>query len=132
MKYLLDTSICVFLLRNEHDIDKRLLEAGIENCSISEITVAELLYGAECSKQKKKNLQLVKEFCADLEVVKIGPVLEYYASKKALLRKEGRMIEDFDLLIGACAYVNGYTLVTDNLKHFERLEGLKVENWVVR
>lgn len=48
-RYLLDTNICVFIMRGKHNLDKKLLDIGIENCCISEITVAELLYGAECS-----------------------------------------------------------------------------------
>lgn len=128
-KYLLDTNICVFILRNKYNIDSVIGEVGIENCYISEITVAELLYGAECSSNKVLNEQLVYEFCNDLNILSISNCLKVFAKEKARLRKLGYIIDDFDLLIGSTAVYNGCILVTDNLKHFNRLP-VKKENWV--
>lgn len=129
--YLLDTNICVFLLRDKYSVKEGLLANGIRNCFISEITVAELFYGAKCSQDIKKNTLEVKEFCASLGVIPIYESLEEYAIQKAKLRKHGIIIDDFDLLIGCTAIYHDLILVTDNMRHFERLP-IRIENWVKR
>lgn len=130
-RYLLDTNICVFLLRGKFDIDSQIERVKIENCCISEITVAELLYGAACSNDATGNLIAVKKFCSEIDVIPISNSLEIYASQKAELRRKGLLIDDFDLLIGCTAIEHGLILVSDNTKHFDRLP-IKIENWVKR
>lgn len=130
-RYLLDTNICVFLLRGKFDIDSQIERVKIENCCISEITVAELLYGAACSNDATGNLISVKKFCSEIDVIPISNSLEIYASQKAELRRKGLLIDDFDLLIGCTAIGHGLILVSDNTKHFDRLP-IKIENWVKR
>lgn len=131
-RYLLDTNICVFIMRGKHNLDKKLLDIGIENCCISEITVAELLYGAECSDRPDEIREMVRAFCDNLEVIGIDNGLEEFAKQKAALRRSGTMIDDFDLLIVSTAIANNLIAVTDNTKHFERLSALTLQNWVVR
>lgn len=128
-KYLLDTNICVFFLRKKHNISSYIKSVGLENCFISEITVAELLYGAECSSQVEQNLDLVRDFCSNLNVYPISDSLEIFAKEKTKLRKAGKIIDDFDLLIGVTAIRHDCILVTDNLKHLERLP-VEIENWI--
>lgn len=128
-KYLLDSNICVYLLRNERGISDYLRKVKWENCCISEITVIELFYGAECSKAVEANKQEVRQLCADLEVIPVSVAIEEFARQKARLRKEGTLIDDFDLLIGCTAKVAHCTLVTENVKHLERVEGVVIENW---
>lgn len=130
-KYLLDTNICAFLLRGKFDIDKRIREVGVENCCISEITIAELLYGVECSLKPAENLRTVQEFCNDLDIVSIDQCLYIFAKEKFRLRKSGLIIDDFDLLIASTAIYYNYILVSDNTKHFNRLD-VKLENWINR
>ncbi len=129
--YLLDTNICVFILRGKYDIGQHIMHTGIENCYISEITVAELLYGAECSNDPKRNLEIVKNFCSEIKIIPISDSLEIFASHKANLRKKGLLIDDFDMLIGCAAMYNNLILVSDNTKHFDRLP-VSLENWVKR
>jgi len=131
-KYLLDTNICIFYLKGKYALDRHLNRVGVENCCISEITLAELLYGAENSSNVEKNTQIIKDFAKAITIVPIFNALNVYAKEKALLRKAGRMIDDFDLLIGATAVANDMILVTDNEKHLSRLSGLNIENWVER
>ena len=131
VKYLLDTNICVFFLRKKFKIGDKIKEIGIDNCYISEITVAELLYGANCSDNPVKNLEIVKSFCKDFNVISISECLETFAIEKSNLRKMGILIDDFDLLIASTAIENNFILVTDNVKHFKRLD-IKIENWVNR
>ena len=129
--YLLDTNICVFLLRNKFNVADKINTVGIENCCISEITVAELLYGAACSNAPQQNMALVKNLCQALEIVPIYDSLEIYAAQKAELRRSGSLIDDFDLLIACGAIQNEMTLVSDNTKHFNRLP-VKLVNWIER
>lgn len=132
MKYLLDTNICVFHLQGKYDVPRLIEQAGCENCYISEITVGELLYGASCSSQKEKHVKLVEELISLFTVLPIFPVLPLFADMKALLRQQGKLIDDFDLLIGATAVRNDMILVTENVKHLARIPDIRIENWVKR
>lgn len=102
-KYLLDSNICVYILRGKKRMSEQLKKVGWLNCCISEITVAELLYGAECSNDVENTKKEVLSFCADIEIVPVSLALPEYASQKAKLRKKGTLIDDLDLLIGATA-----------------------------
>jgi len=130
--YLLDTNICIFLLRHKYDVDKRLAELSPTQCYISEITVAELKYGAYKSNRTEENLALIDELVDSINVVPFAESIDIYAQEKNRLRTQGIPIEDFDLLIASAAIYNGITLVTDNTKHFTRIERLMIENWVER
>ena len=130
MQYLLDTNICVFFLRGKLNLDEIIKEKGRENCYISEITVVELRYGAENSDNPIKSHKSVDAFLNGITIVPIFGCIKMYAKEKVRLRKMGKpMNDEFDLLIGVTAIENKLTLVTDNIKDFERLEGIKIENW---
>ena len=116
----MDSNICVYLLRDKKGIRNHIRKIRWENCCISEITVIELLYGAECSNAVEANMQEVRQLCADLNVIPISVAIEEFARQKARLRREGKLIDDFDLLIGCTAKVSQCVLVTENLKHLER------------
>ncbi len=128
-KYLLDTNICIFFFKGRFKLDKKFIEVGVNNCFISEITLAELKFGAENSSNQEKHRKIVQEFQNKIQVIPIFNSIDLYAKEKARLRKLGTPIDEFDLLIGASAIENGLTLVTNNTKHFERLEGVKIEDW---
>jgi len=133
MQYLLDTSICVFFLRGKLDLDKIFREKGRENCYISEVTILELRFGAENSNNPKESHKAVDIFIKGLSIVPIVSCIELYAKEKTRLRKIGKPLNDeFDLLIGVTAISNQLILVTDNVKHFELLQGIKIENWFSR
>jgi len=132
-KYLLDTSICVFFLRGTLNLDNTFREKGRENCQISEITIAELRFGAENSKDPAKSHQAVSDFLKGLAIIPIFNCIDRYAEEKVRLRKIGKpMHDEFDLLIGVTAVQNQLILVTDNEKDFERLDGITIENWYRR
>jgi tRNA(fMet)-specific endonuclease VapC len=129
-KYLLDTNICVFFLRGKKAVTEQILINGIHNCFISEVTVAELFYGVESDELNfKENRKKVNEFIDILTVIPITNTLLEYARQKALLRKTGNLIDDMDLFIGVTAIENNMILVTDNEKHLNRLQNIKIENW---
>jgi tRNA(fMet)-specific endonuclease VapC len=130
MKYLLDTSTCVFYLRGKLNLLEKIKEKGRENCYISEITVIELRYGAENSDNPEESNKAVDIFLNGLSIIPIFGSIKRYAKEKVRLRKLGKLIHDeFDLLIGATAIENELILVTDNVKDFERLDGIEIENW---
>ena len=131
-KYLLDTNICIFLLKGKYDLNIKLKQVGLQNCYISEITLAELKFGAECSNWISENTAIVDGFAQDLTIVPIFNSLNIYAKEKARLRKSGKILDDFDLLIGATAIANNLILVTENEKHLERISKIHIENWVIR
>jgi len=132
MKYLLDTNICIHFLRGNFNLIEKIQQVGIENCAISEITLAELTFGAENSKFPKKNLEIVDAFSEQVIVLPILGGIKEYAKQKVRLRKAGQMISDFDLLIGTTAIANNLIMVTENTKEFQRIENLTLENWVNR
>ena len=128
MKYLLDTNICVHFLRGKFEMDKILKEKGLENCYISEVTVLELRFGAENSKDKA-----VDVFLKGIVIVPIYGSIKKYAEEKVRLNKIGKPQNDeFDLLIGVTAIENKLILVTENKKDFQNLLGIDIENWIVR
>ena len=129
-KYILDTNICIYLLKGLFDIDKKIENANTENCFVSEITIAELKFGVENSTHHDKNRKTIDEFVNKFTILPIFNSLDIYAKEKARLRKKGTSLDDFDLLIGATAISNDLILVTRNVSDFERLEGIKIENWV--
>lgn len=131
-KYLLDTNICIFFLQGKFDVPMHIEKVGRKNCCISEITVGELLYGAACSNKKEEHLAQVNGLISSFVVLPIYPVLPLFADTKAELRKQGKLIDDFDLLIGATAVTHKMILVSENMKHLSRIPGIKMENWIKR
>ena len=130
-KYLLDTNICIFFLQGKYGVKEKIQGAGRKNCYISEITIAELLYGAAYSNSEKHRHD-VEILLESLTVVPIYDSLPTYATTKAYLRREGQMIEEFDMLIGSSAVHHGYVMVTENVDHFKRIPGIEIECWVTR
>lgn len=133
MGYLLDTSTCVFYLRGKLNLLDIIKEKGRKDFYISEITISELRYGAENSDNPIKTHKLVDSFLDIIAVIPIIGSIKRYAKEKVRLKKLGKpMHDDFDLLIGVTAVENKLVLVTDNIKDFEKIEGIKIENWYSR
>ena len=131
-KYLLDTSIITFLFRKAYNIGNRLRELDNDQYFVSEITIAELTYGAYHSDRVSENLMMVDRLESLVDILPISSAIDEYGKQKDILVKSGRMIDDFDLLIGCTAVANGMIMVTDNTKHFSRIHGIQIENWVDR
>lgn len=134
MKYLLDTNICIHWLRGRFSIAEAVDAHGLENCFISEITKAELLYGQRIAMRKGMNVKAdaLAEFLDTIKAVPVGGALELYAAEKDRLCAAGTPLEDFDLLIGCTAISGGYVLVSENSGHMSRLSGIRLENWSSR
>lgn len=126
--YLLDTCICIALLKKSPSVIQRLREVGTHNCKISDITLAELYFGAFKS-GKEKHFNDVSEIS---KLFKIFPIqyMRKYGEIRWELERQGLRIGDMDMFIAATAIEEELILVTDNIKHFSRIPGLKVENWM--
>ena len=114
MKYLLDTNICIQFFRGKFNLIEKLEEVGLTNCAISEITLAELIFGAENSLSPQKNRDIVEKLSLKVTVLPIYDVINLYAKEKVRLRKSGTMISDFDLLIGCTAVQKELIMATEN------------------
>jgi tRNA(fMet)-specific endonuclease VapC len=131
MKYLLDTNILSDLIRNPHGLAaKRLTDLGEEQVCTSIVVAGELRYGAA----KRASARLTERVQMVLGLIKVvpldAPADAAYASLRARLEGRGRPIGSSDLLIAAHAMALGCTLVTDNEREFNRIDGLLVENWL--
>ena len=130
-KYLLDTNIAIFFLKGQFNLFDKIKKVGLSNCFVSEITIAELKYGAEKSMQIEKRRKEVIGFENLFQTIPIYSSLDVYAIEKARLRKEGQIVDDFDLLIGATAIENNLVMVTNNTRHFKRLKNIIIQDWTV-
>ncbi len=132
MKYLLDTNICIHFLRGKYNLIEKLEEIGLEDCAISEVSLAELFFGAENSPTPQRNRDIVEKFSEQVTILPIYDSINLYAKEKARLRKLGTMISDFDLLIGSTSVEKELIMVTENVREFERISNIKIENWIGR
>ena len=128
--YLLDTCICIALLKKSQSVIQRLREVGTHNCKISGITLAELYFGAFKS-GREKHFNDVAEISKLFEKYPIQYTRKY-GEIRWELEKQGLHIGDMDMFIAATALEEDLILVTGNVKHFERIAGLKIENWMER
>ncbi len=130
-KYLLDTNICAYFFNGKFNLNEKIRKIGFENCVESEITIAELKYGIAKSTKKEKNQQALDTFQSKIDILPIFPALDIYATEKARLKTKGKMLDDFDLLIGTTAIHNNLILVTRNVSDFNRLDGIVIEDWTI-
>ena len=130
--YMLDTNICIYIVKKQPiTILHRFESLPLGSVSMSLITRGELEYGALRSNNSKKALGVLDELSLYIPVVDLqNNVSAEYADIRADLAAKGTMIGGKDLWIAAHARACGYVLVTNNTKEFERVEGLKIENWV--
>ena len=128
-KYLLDTNICIFFIKGQYGLNKKIADVGEQNCFISEMTVAELKYGIENSKTPDIMRPIVEAFISKLVIIPVFNSLDIYAREKVKLRRQGQMIDDFDILIGATAIANDMIMVTNNVEHLKRLGNIQIEDW---
>lgn len=131
LQYMLDTNICIYVIKNYPAKLRERFNRLAEQLSISTVTLAELSYGAEKSGRRLENLQAVEQFAARLEVLPFSSrAAAHYGRIRASLEGAGKPIGPHDTLISAHARAEGLTLVTNNVREFRRVPGLNVENWV--
>ena len=127
--YLLDTCVCIALIKKMPGVVERVRQIGVNECKISVVTLAELYFGAFKS-GKQKHFDDVEAIKSLFEQYDISDCLNEYGSIRWQLEESGKRIDHFDMLIGATALHEDLIVVTGNTNHFERIHGLKIENWM--
>ena len=131
LRYLLDTNICIYVIKRRPESLLVRFNENASHLAISVVTLAELLHGAEKSSQPQRTLSVVEDFCSRLDVLDYGAkAAQHYGQIRSALERRGTPIGVNDLHIAAQARSEGLTLVSNNLREFERVEGLLYENWV--
>ena len=132
MRYMLDTNICIYAIKNKpKEVIERLEEHESSEICISSVTYAELIHGVEKSKAVNKNRIALTLLLADIEILPFDAnAAESYGEIRAELERKGTPIGPLDMMIAGHAKSLGYTVVTNNIKEFERIVGLRFENWV--
>jgi len=132
MRYMLDTNICIAIVKGKPlKALRRLERLSTGDVGISVITLAELRYGIAKSRNIKRNRQALEEFLLPLEVVDFDEnAASAYGTVRANLENTGRPIDPLDTQIGAHALSLNSVLVTNNAAEFRRIKGLEVENWL--
>jgi tRNA(fMet)-specific endonuclease VapC len=129
--YLLDTNHCIFLINHKYpEVERRLARQRVGEVAVSTITTAELWHGVENSARKEQNQAALGKFLLPLEILLFDEkAAQAYGKIRFQLEKIGRSIGAMDLLIAAHAVALGAVLVSQNLREFQRVPGLKLEDW---
>lgn len=131
LKYMLDTNIVIYVIKRRPVELLEVFNRHAGQMCISSITLAELFHGVEKSSRPDHNLRQVEDFISRLEVLEYGAkAAAHYGEIRAALERKGAMIGINDLHIAGHARGEGLTLVSNNLREFERVDGLRVTNWV--
>lgn len=131
LKYMLDTNIVIYVLKKRPVSVLEFFNRHVSQICISAITLAELYHGAEKSQQPDKNLRTIEDFVARLEVLDYSlDASAHYGDIRARLEESGTPIGVNDLHIAGHARSQGMVVVTNNLAEFDRVPGLRTENWV--
>ncbi|MBE9080195.1 type II toxin-antitoxin system VapC family toxin [Romeria aff. gracilis LEGE 07310] len=134
MQYLLDTNICIYLIKHKPPkVLTRFQSLSLSDIGISSITVAELEYGVYKSQQQEKNRSALMQFLIPLEIVEFDQTAAtVYGLIRSDLESKGLVIGAMDMLIAAHALSRGVTLVSNNVREFSRIPDLLLENWAER
>jgi tRNA(fMet)-specific endonuclease VapC len=131
LAYMLDTNICIYVMKSYPPDLREKFDALAEQLSISSITLGELHYGAEKSARRVENLTAIEHFAARLEVLPFGEkAAAHYGQLRAELERTGTPCGPHDMQIGGHARSEGLILVTNTMREFQRMPGVRVENWV--
>jgi len=129
---MLDTNICIYIQKNKPEhVREKFKQFSVGDLALSSITVSELYFGAYKSQYVEKNLLALEHFLRPFEIAEYGIKASVeYGKVRATLEKSGKIIGGLDMMIAAHARSLNSILVTNNIKEFERVNGLVVENWV--
>lgn len=130
LKYLLDTNIVIYTMKNRPPRVKRFFQRHHGQMGISAVTLGELVFGAEHSRQVERNLADIEAMTARLEVLSFDDKAAFHFGQiRAELYRTGQPIGPYDMMIAGHARSCGLKLVTNNVKEFERVQGLLLEDW---
>jgi tRNA(fMet)-specific endonuclease VapC len=129
--YMLDTNICIYVMKNYPLELREKFNSLAEQLCISSVTLGELHYGAEKSARRVENLTAIEDFVVRLDVLSFGAkAAAHYGQLRAELERAGTPCGPHDMQIGAHARSEGLIVVTNNMREFSRMPGVRVENWV--
>ena len=131
MRYMLDTNICIYVIKHKPEkVFQKLQEVDPSDVCISSVTYAELVHGVEKSAAVDKNRLALSILLANIEILDFDVnAADGYGKIRADLEKNGTPIGPLDMMIAGHAKSLDYTVVTNNVKEFKRVSGLKIENW---
>ncbi len=129
--YMLDTNICIYLIKKKFtSLQSKVMEKDPFDLTVSAVTVAELEYGIARSLYPQKNRVVLMEFLAPFQIIPFNEKdCENFGFIRAYLNKKGTPIGPYDLQIASQCISRDFCLVTNNVKEFDRVPGLKIENW---
>lgn len=133
MRYLLDTNICIYVINEKPEtVLRRFEQHPVTEFGVSSITHAELQYGVQKSKNRKANQSALDEFLLPLTILPFQgeSLIRCYGEIRVSLESEGKTIGPLDMLIAAHALDLDLTIISNNLREFSRIPGLKCENWI--
>ena len=132
MRYMLDTNICIYAIKHKPEkLFQELQKQEPSEIFISSVTYAELVHGVEKSTAVEKNRLALSLMLANIEIMDFDvDATNYYGKIRADLEKKGTPIGPLDMMIADHAQSLAYTLVTNNVREFSRVEGLKIKNWI--
>jgi tRNA(fMet)-specific endonuclease VapC len=130
-QYMLDTNICIYVVKNYPSKLRERFNRLADQLCISTITLAELHYGAEKSARRLENLEAIRQFAARLEILPFSAAAAaHYGEIRADLERAGKPAGSYDMLIAGHARSEGMTVVTNNLREFKRMPGVRSESWL--
>ena len=131
-RYMLDTNICIYIIKNNPiSVRQKFEQISANNLVLSMVTLAELRYGAEKSQAREKAIKAIEQLSRHIQIAELDEVVaEHYADIRAQLEREGKPIGNNDLWLAAHARAKNWVLVSNNTREFERVVGLRLENWV--
>lgn len=131
MIYLLDTDTIIYWIKGNKNISNKITSIGFNNISSSITSKTELYYGAYKSNKKEKNLEIITKLTRKIQFLDFNDSCQQHFGKlKVELEKKGMIIDDFDLMIAATAISYDLVLITNNIRHFSRIDNLVIENWI--
>jgi tRNA(fMet)-specific endonuclease VapC len=131
LQYMLDTNICIYVIKSYPPELRERFNRLAEQLCMSSITLGELHYGAEKSARRLLNLEAIEQFAARLEVLPFSPrAAAHYGQIRAELERAGTPCGPHDMQIGGHSRSEGLIIVTNNMREFARMSGVRAENWI--
>ncbi|WP_418640593.1 PIN domain-containing protein [Sulfurimonas sp. ST-27] len=127
-KYLIDSDILIYFLKGKQEVVQMLSQIPIDDLYISRINYTELIYGAYNSSKINQNLKIIEPFLENFKILEFTQASSLvFAKEKVRLKKNGNIIADMDLMIASIAIANDCTLISNNIKHFDRIQNLELK-----
>jgi len=130
LSFILDTDTTIYWLKGDKDIEAKVIDVGLANVKITVLTCCELYYGAYKSHRVEENLKAIEKLKVRVAVIHTSEKVDKnFGRIKTDLERKGKSLSDSDVLIASIVVAEGSTLVSNNVGHFQRIQGLQIENW---